>query len=28
LRDVGIGFGNNPASAYGSYWVQDFGLAR
>ncbi len=28
LRDIGVGLGNNPASVYGSYWVQDFGLAR
>ncbi|HEY0604071.1 MAG TPA: CAP domain-containing protein [Herpetosiphonaceae bacterium] len=28
LRNVGIGFGENGGSAYGTYWVQDFGTAR
>lgn len=28
LRHIGIGFGANAGSAYGTYWVQDFGLSR
>lgn len=28
LREVGIGYGYNPGSTYGVYWVQDFGTAR
>ena len=28
LRNVGIGFGSNGNSTYGTYWVQDFGTAR
>ncbi|HEX6292211.1 MAG TPA: CAP domain-containing protein [Herpetosiphonaceae bacterium] len=28
LRHIGIGFGANGGSAYGTYWVQDFGTAR
>jgi uncharacterized protein YkwD len=28
LRHVGIGFAENGGSAYGAYWVQDFGTAR
>ncbi len=28
LRHIGIGFGANGSSAYGTYWVQDFGTAR
>jgi uncharacterized protein YkwD len=26
LRHIGIGFGENGGSAFGTYWVQDFGL--
>jgi uncharacterized protein YkwD len=28
LQHIGIGFGENGGSSYGSYWVQDFGTAR
>jgi uncharacterized protein YkwD len=28
LRNVGIGYGESSGSAYGTYWVQDFGTAR
>jgi uncharacterized protein YkwD len=28
LRHVGIGFGSSSNSAYGTYWVQDFGTSR
>lgn len=28
LRHIGIGFAENGASAYGTYWVQDFGTLR
>lgn len=28
LRNVGIGYGESNGSAYGTYWVQDFGTAR
>lgn len=28
LRDIGVGFSSNAGSAYGSYWVQNFGTGR
>jgi uncharacterized protein YkwD len=28
LRHIGIGFAENGASTYGTYWVQDFGTQR
>jgi uncharacterized protein YkwD len=28
LRHIGIGFGSSSSSAYGTYWVQDFGTSR
>jgi len=26
LTDIGVGYGDNPSSTYGSYWTQDFGM--
>lgn len=26
LTDIGVGYGDNPNSTYGSYWTQDFGI--
>ena len=28
LREVGIGFAQNPQTAFGNFWVQDFGTPR
>jgi uncharacterized protein YkwD len=28
LRQVGFGYAYDPQSAYGAYWVQDFGSGR
>jgi uncharacterized protein YkwD len=26
LTDIGVGYGDNPNSPYGTYWTQDFGV--